>query len=114
MFDFGDEDGENFLFDQPLSVNNGIFLLNHVINETVMDRNFGYFGKSVHLQCVFHSIRFKRLTKDWLSGIDIAFLPSLSFSVEVACGAERQSSIDQYLYPHRQHLRPYVSQRSTH
>ena len=35
MFDFGDEDSENFLFDQPLSVNNGIFLLNHVINETV-------------------------------------------------------------------------------
>ena len=59
MFDFGDEDSENFLFDQPLSVNNGIFLLNHVINETVMDRNFGYFGESVHLQCVFHSIRFK-------------------------------------------------------
>ncbi|KAB4254688.1 hypothetical protein GAO04_03805 [Bacteroides uniformis] len=45
MFDFGDEDSENFLFDQPLSVNNGIFLLNHVINETVMDRNFGYFGE---------------------------------------------------------------------
>ena len=45
MFDFGDEDSENFLFDQPLSVNNGIFLLNHVINETVMDRNFGDFGE---------------------------------------------------------------------
>lgn len=44
MFDFGDEDSENFLFDQPLSVNNGIFLLNHVINEAVMDGNFGEFG----------------------------------------------------------------------
>ena len=45
MFDFGDEDSENFLFDQPLSVNNGIFLLNHDLNEPVMDRNFGYFGE---------------------------------------------------------------------
>ena len=60
MFDFGDEDSENFLFDQPLSVNNGIFLLNHVINETVMEQKFWIFRrKSVHLQCVFHSIRFK-------------------------------------------------------
>ena len=45
MFDFGDEDSENFLFDQPLSVNNGIFLLNHVINKAVMSRNFGEFGE---------------------------------------------------------------------
>jgi hypothetical protein len=45
VYDFGDEDSENFLFDQPLSVNNGIFLLNHVINKAVMDRNFGYFGE---------------------------------------------------------------------
>ena len=60
MFDFGDEDSENFLFDQPLSVNNGIFLLNHVINETVIDQKiWRYAEKSVSLQCVFHSIRFK-------------------------------------------------------
>ena len=45
MFDFGDEDSENFLFDQPLSVNNGIFLLNHVINKAVMGGNFGEFGE---------------------------------------------------------------------
>lgn len=45
MFDFGDENSENFLFDQPLSVNNGIFLLNHVINKAVMSRNFGEFGE---------------------------------------------------------------------
>ena len=32
----------------------------------------------------------------------------------LACSTERQSSIDQYLYPHCQHLRPYVGQRSTH
>ena len=41
MFDFGDEDSENFLFDQPLSVNNGIFLLNHVINVPVSSWKFG-------------------------------------------------------------------------
>ena len=115
MFDFGDEDSENFLFDQPLSVNNGIFLLNHVINETVMDRNFGYFGEVRTLCNVFFIVLDLRLTKDWLSGIDSLFLClHFSFSVEVACSAERQSSIDQYLYPHRQHLRPYVGQRSTH
>ena len=45
MSDFGDEDSENFLFSQPLSVNNVIFLLNRVINETVTDRNFGEFGE---------------------------------------------------------------------
>ena len=30
--------------------------------------------KSVYLQCVFHSIRFKVNKKDWLSGIDSLFL----------------------------------------
>ena len=36
--------------------------------------------KFVHLQCVFHSIRFKVNKKDWLSGIDSLFLcPLLSF-----------------------------------
>ena len=64
---------------------------------------------------VFFIVLDLRLTKDWLSGIDSLFLClHFSFSVEVACSAERQSSIDQYLYPHRQHLRPYVGQRSTH
>ena len=32
--------------------------------------------KSVYLQCVFHSIRFKVNKKDWLSGIDSLFLCS--------------------------------------
>ena len=41
IYDFGDEDSENFLFDQSLSVNDGIFLLNHVINKAVMGGNFG-------------------------------------------------------------------------
>ena len=115
MFDFGDEDSENFLFDQPLSVNNGIFLLNHVINKDRYELKFGEFGGVRYICNVFFIVLDLRLTKDWLSGIDSLFLClHFSFSVEVACSAERQSSIDQYLYPHRQHLRPYVGQRSTH
>ena len=38
--------------------------------------------KFVHLQCVFHSIRFKVNKKDWLSGIDSLFfvpIPLLFF-----------------------------------
>ena len=38
--------------------------------------------KFVHLQCVFHSIRFKVNKKDWLSGIDSLFfvpIPLLVF-----------------------------------
>ena len=73
------------------------------------------YAESPYLCNVFFIVLDLRLTKDWLSGIDSLFLClHFSFSVEVACSAERQSSIDQYLYPHRQHLRPYVGQRSTH
>ncbi len=50
MFDFGDEDSENFLFDQPLSVNNGIFLLNHVIRACL---NFPHFFSSASLELLF-------------------------------------------------------------
>ncbi len=50
MFDFGDEDSENFLFDQPLSVNNGIFLLNHVIRASL---NFSHFFSSASLELLF-------------------------------------------------------------
>ena len=34
--------------------------------------------KSVYLQCVFHSIRFKVNKKDWLSGIDSLFFEHIS------------------------------------
>ena len=34
--------------------------------------------KSVYLQCVFHSIRFKVNKKDWLSGIDSLFFYAYS------------------------------------